>query len=87
MNELYVKRKKERMKTAIESGQLQPDQQYGLIEDTIDDLLNTNPVSINEAAVKEHDKEILDLTNQLNELQKKISDRYIKTYNKILEEL
>jgi len=87
MSELYIKRKKERMKNAIESGQLSPDQQYDLIEYTIDDLLNTNPVSINEEAVKEHDKKIKELTEQMNDLQKKISEQYIKTYNKLLEEI
>lgn len=87
MSKVFVKRVKERMKNAIESGQLSPDQQYGIIEDTIDNLLSTNPVSINEDAVKEHDKTIKDFSNQLNEIQKKISEQYIKTYNKLLEEI
>ena len=75
------------MKQAIESGQLTPEQQYGMIENTIDDLLSTNPVCINEDAVKEHDRVIKELTNQMNEINKKISEQYIKTYNKILEEI
>ena len=87
MSKIYIKRIKERMKNMIESGTLNPEQQYGLIESTIDDLLSTNPTSINEDAVKEHDKEIHEHTEQINQLQKKISERYLKTYNKILEEI
>jgi len=87
MSKLFIKRTKERMKNMIESGTLNPEQQYGLIESTIDDLLSTNPVSINEEFVKEHDNEIQEYTDQINSLQKKISERYLKTYNKILKEL
>ena len=83
MNELYIKRIQNRMKKGIESGMLNPEQQYGLIETCIDDLLSVK--AINDAAVKQFEKDINDALKQLEELQNRIADIYKKTYENILE--
>lgn len=80
---LFVERKKKNLKKTIESGMLNPEQQYGMIESTIDDLLVVG--GINEEAVKQHDTAIESLMKQLEELQQGVSDRYKKTYESILE--
>jgi len=81
---LYLKRIQDKLKKAMESGMLNPEQQYGLIESTIDDLLSQTPSVINEDAVKQHDKEIQMQMKVLEDAQQKISDDYKKIYDYIL---
>lgn len=79
----YVERIQNKLKKAIESGMLNPEQQYGLIETCMDDLLSVN--KINEKAVTQFEEELEKLFDQLETTQKNISELYKKTYNKILE--
>jgi len=83
-NNLYLKRIQDKLKKAIESGMLNPEQQYGLIETTIDDLLSQTPTVINEDAVLQHDKELQVQMKILEDAQQKISDDYKKIYDYIL---
>jgi len=83
MSKVYVKRIQNKLKKAIESGMLNPEQQYGLIENSMDDLLSVN--QINEEAVKQFDKELNQLFREIEEIQKKIAELYKKTYDQILE--
>jgi len=83
MNELYKKRVKDKMKKAIESGMLNPEQQYGMIETTIDELLVIDGIS--SEAVELHDKKIETLINELETKQKELSEHYKFFYEKILE--
>ena len=79
---LYLKRKQENLKKAMESGMLNPEQQYGLIESTIDDLLGVD--AINDEAVKVYDDKLKTMVTQLEEMQKQISEHYKTVYEKIL---
>lgn len=79
---LYLKRKQENLKKAMESGMLNPEQQYGLIESTIDDLLGVN--AINDESVKVYDVRLKTMLEQLEETQKQISEHYKAVYEKIL---
>lgn len=80
---LFVERKKKNLKKAIESGMLNPEQQYGMIESTIDDLLIVN--AMNEDGVRQFQNKIDEYMDQLEELQSNISSLYKKTYESILE--
>ena len=79
----YVNRVKKRLKDAIESGMLNPEQQFGMIESTIDDLLSVD--GINEEAVKLFESEIEEFTKEIGVLQGKVADCYKRTYDKILD--
>ena len=82
-NVYYVNRVKKRLKDAIESGMLKPEQQFGMIESTIDDLLSVG--GINEEAIKLFEDEIDELTKEIGVLQVKVADCYKRTYDKILD--
>ena len=62
---------------------LKPDQQYGMIEEIIDDLLATGNVS--EEMVSNFENQLNSYIDQLEQLQIKISEEYKKAYNRILE--
>ena len=79
----YVERVQKKLKNAIESGMLNPEQQYALIETCMDDLLSVN--KINEKAVTQFEEELTKLFKQMEETQKNISELYKKTYDSILE--
>lgn len=83
MSKIYLKRVQKKLKKAIESDMLNREQQYGLIESCLDDLLSVN--EINDEAVTQFEKQLDDYFNELENLQKKIAELYKKTYDKILE--
>jgi len=83
-NELYVKRQKDKLKKAIESGMLNPEQQMAAIDDTIDKLLLVEN-GIDHEAVKKFETTINGYIESINSYQVKISDLYKKTYDKLLE--
>jgi predicted HTH transcriptional regulator len=60
---------------------------YLTVDTAITRLANTHPISISEKAVTQHEEEVESITNQIFELQKKLDERYEKTYKKILDEL
>lgn len=80
---LYLERKKTSMKKAIESGMLNGEQQYGMIESVIEDLLGHSLIS-EDAASKFYDRQ-QDYIKRLEDLQNDISGFYKKTFDSILE--
>jgi len=80
---LYLERQQTILKDSIESGMLNPDQQYRMIENIIDNLLGTNNIS------EEHAKKFFDdikrYSHKLEELQIQISEIYKDAYKRILE--
>ena len=80
---LYLKRQQIKLKKAIESGMLNPEQQYGMIEGVIDDLLLSKNVSEN--MVEAFENHINSYMKQLEQLQIEISEEYKKAYERILE--
>ena len=80
---LFVERKKKNLKKAIESGMLNPEQQYGMIESTIDELLMVNAMS--EDGVRQFQNKVDHYMDQLEQIQTDISSLYKKTYESILE--
>ena len=80
---LYLERKKISMKKAIESGMLNGEQQYGMIESVIEDLLGHNLIS-EDAAGKFYTRQE-EYIKRLDELQNDISGFYKKTFESILE--
>ena len=80
--EIFLKRLQNRLKEAVELQGLPLEQQFAVIESSIDSLLQTNQISVK--AVEQHDEEIQKLTDDLLKIQKSISDRYKKTYDGIM---
>ena len=80
---LYLKRLQIKLKNSIESGRLPPDQQYLLIDDTIDRLLLTSDIS--EEQAKMFFDKIENYLKQLEQLQISISEEYKKAYSRLLE--
>ena len=83
MSKYIVERIKKELKENIESGQLPVDRQFALIQASIYDLLKMG--EINEDAVKEHDTELDKLTQEMINIQQKISDTYKKAYDNIMK--
>lgn len=86
MNELYIKRVKEKLKKAMESGMLTPEQQMAAIDDTLEKLLILNDKTINESVAK-FDVTNSSLEKQLVDLQKELFDSYKKAYDKLMVDL
>ena len=83
MNNVYKNRIKDKLKKAIESGMLNPEQQYGMIETSIDELLIVDGIS--SEAVELHDNKVKKLMETLENTQKELSEHYKFFYEKILE--
>ena len=83
-NKLYIKRQKDKLKKAIESGMLTPEQQMAAIDDTIDKLLLVEN-GIDQEAVRDFETAINSYIESINSYQTKISELYKKTYDKLLE--
>ncbi len=83
MGNLYLQLTQEKLKQAIESGMLNVEQQYGMIESVIYDLLGTKLIS--EDAVMQHNTEIKTLAKEIEERQIRVSERYKKTYEALLK--
>lgn len=86
MNELYIKRVKEKLKKAMESGMLTPEQQMAAIDDTMEKLLILDKKDFNESVAK-FDKTNNSIEKQLVDLQKELFDNYKKAYDKLIEDL
>ena len=80
---LYLHITQEKLKNAIESGLLNVEQQYGMIDSVIYDLLGAKLIS--EDAAMQHYTEIKNLNKEIEERQVKASDRYKKTYEGLLK--
>jgi len=83
-NKYYIRRQKDKLKKAMESGMLKPEQQWAVIDDTIDKLLVVKD-GIDVEAVKEFEKQINDHIDEINNIQIKINNLYKKAYDKLLE--
>ena len=80
---LYLRLTQKKLKQAIESGMLNVEQQYGMIESVIYDLLGAKLIS--EDAVLQHSNEIETLSREIEERQIRVSDHYKKTYEGLLK--
>ena len=85
--DLYLERQKNKLKGAVESGMLNEQQRMAAIDDTIDNILiylkDNNAI---QGVVKKFDDKNEELTNEMINLQKKITDNYNKIYKHLIED-
>jgi len=86
MSEIYIKRVKEKLKKARESGMPTTEQLMAAIDDTLEKLLVLNEETINESVAK-FDVTNKSLEKQLIDLQKELFDNYQKAYDKLMVDL
>ena len=80
---LYLKRLQIKLKNSIESGMLKPEEQYMMIESTIDEMLSNHFIT-EDVADKFYNRQD-HYMKQLEELQIKISEFYKINYENLLE--
>jgi len=86
MNETYIKRIKNKLKRAMDSGMLNIEQQIAAIDDTLEKLLLTNNEDTNKT-IQEFDAEIEKHEKQINDTQAKIWDDYKSIYDSLMKDL
>lgn len=84
MNETYLKRLKSKLKKAIESGMLNPEQQIAVIDDVLEKLCMDEDYA---KKVKGFDGVTEELEKTIRETQEKLFSHYNKIYESILSDL